>query len=90
MTRRFPRTGPVIPDDLLATLVENASLDEDRPSFDPFPVPVVHVRHHMRLITQHYPAPFTSLSGVGTVAAELFAGIVGHQSSIVIGVLVGT
>jgi hypothetical protein len=38
MTRRFPRTEPLIPDDLLARLIENGRLAEERHRFDPFPL----------------------------------------------------
>lgn len=38
MTRRFPRTGPLIPDELLAKMIENASITEERDRYDPFPV----------------------------------------------------
>jgi hypothetical protein len=38
MTRHFPRTEPLIPDDLLAKLIENGRTAEERDKFDPFPV----------------------------------------------------
>ncbi|SDG97122.1 DUF2958 domain-containing protein [Pelagibacterium luteolum] len=38
MSRRFSRTEPLIPDDLLAKLIENGRLAEEREQFDPFPV----------------------------------------------------
>jgi hypothetical protein len=38
MTRRFPRTEPLIPDELLAKLIENGRTSEERDGFDPFPV----------------------------------------------------
>lgn len=38
MTRRFPRTEPLIPDDLLVKLIENGRTAEERNDFDPFPV----------------------------------------------------
>lgn len=38
MTRRFPRTEPLIPGELLAKLIENGRTSEERDGFDPFPV----------------------------------------------------
>ncbi len=38
MTPRFPRTEPLIPEDLLAKLIENGRTSEERDGFDPFPV----------------------------------------------------
>lgn len=38
MTRRFPRTDPLIPDDLLDRLIENGRTAEVQDGFDPFPV----------------------------------------------------
>lgn len=38
MTRRFPRTEPLIPDDLLARLIENGRIAEVQDGFDPFPL----------------------------------------------------
>ena len=38
MTRHFPRTEPLIPDDLLGKLIENGRSAEERDNFDPFPV----------------------------------------------------
>lgn len=38
MTRRFPRTETLIPDDLLARLIENGRTSEEQNGFDPFPV----------------------------------------------------
>jgi hypothetical protein len=38
MTRRFPRTETLIPDDLRARLIENGRIAEEREGFDPFPV----------------------------------------------------
>jgi hypothetical protein len=37
MTRRFPRTEPLIPDDLLVRLVDNGRTAEEQDGFDPFP-----------------------------------------------------
>lgn len=38
MTRRFPRTAPLIPDDLLTKLIDNGRASEEQDRFDPFPV----------------------------------------------------
>ena len=38
MTPRFARTEALIPDDVLAKLVENGRTSEERDGFDPFPV----------------------------------------------------
>jgi len=38
MSSRFPRTDPLIPDDLRAKLIENGRTAEVQESFDPFPV----------------------------------------------------
>lgn len=38
MTRRFPRTEALIPDDLRNRLIENGRIAEERDGFDPFPV----------------------------------------------------
>lgn len=38
MTGRFLRTEPLIPDDLLAKLVDNGRTSEEQDGFDPFPV----------------------------------------------------
>lgn len=38
MTRRFPRTETLIPDDLRDRLIENGRTAEERDNFDPFPV----------------------------------------------------
>jgi hypothetical protein len=38
MTRRFPRTEPLIPDDLRDRLIENGRTAEVQDGFDPFPV----------------------------------------------------
>ena len=38
MTPRYPRTEPLIPDELLARLIENGRTSEERDGFDPFPV----------------------------------------------------
>jgi hypothetical protein len=38
MTPRVPRTEALIPDDLLARLIENGRISEERDGFDPFPV----------------------------------------------------
>ena len=38
MTPRYPRTEALIPDDLLAKLIENDRTSEERDGFDPFPV----------------------------------------------------
>lgn len=38
MTRRFLRTEPLIPDKLLAKLIENGRTSEEQDGFDPFPV----------------------------------------------------
>ncbi|MBX5086736.1 DUF2958 domain-containing protein [Rhizobium lentis] len=38
MTRRFPRTAPLIPDDLRDRLIENGHTAEVQDGFDPFPV----------------------------------------------------
>ena len=38
MMPRFPRTEALIPDELLAKLIENGRTSEERDGFDPFPV----------------------------------------------------
>jgi hypothetical protein len=38
MTPRVPRTEALIPDELLAKLIENGRTSEERDGFDPFPV----------------------------------------------------
>lgn len=38
MTPRFPRTEPLIPDDVLTKLIENGHISEEQDGFDPFPV----------------------------------------------------
>lgn len=38
MTGRLSRTEPLIPDDLLARLVDNGRTSEEQDGFDPFPV----------------------------------------------------
>lgn len=38
MTRRFPRTEPLIPDDLRAALIANGRACEEQEDFDPRPV----------------------------------------------------
>jgi len=38
MTPRFPRTTPLIPDELLAKLIDNGRASEEQDGFDPFPV----------------------------------------------------
>ena len=38
MTRRFPRTEALIPDELLAKLTDNGRTSEEQDGFDPFPV----------------------------------------------------
>lgn len=38
MTRRFPRIETLIPDELLARLIENGRTSEEQDGFDPFPV----------------------------------------------------
>ncbi|EGP55735.1 putative lipoprotein [Agrobacterium tumefaciens F2] len=38
MTRRFPRTETLIPDDLRAVLIENGRVSEEQEDFDPLPV----------------------------------------------------
>lgn len=38
MTRRFPRTEALIPDELLVKLIENGRTSEEQDGFDPFPV----------------------------------------------------
>jgi hypothetical protein len=38
MTQRFPRTEALIPDELLAKLIENGHTSEEQDGFDPFPV----------------------------------------------------
>lgn len=38
MTPRLPRTEALIPDELLAKLIENGRTSEERGGFDPFPV----------------------------------------------------
>lgn len=38
MTRRFPRTEALIPDELRDRLIENGRVSEEQDRFDPFPV----------------------------------------------------
>lgn len=38
MTCSFPRTEPLIPDELLARLIENRRMAEVQDGFDPFPI----------------------------------------------------
>lgn len=38
MIRRFPRTEPLIPDDLRGRLIENGRVADVQDDFDPFPV----------------------------------------------------
>lgn len=38
MTRRFPRTEALIPDELRDRLIENGRTSEEQDDFDPFPV----------------------------------------------------
>lgn len=38
MTRRFPRTEALIPDELRDRLIENGRTSEEQDGFDPFPV----------------------------------------------------
>ena len=38
MTPRYPRTEPLIPDELLAKLIEHGRISEEQDGYDPFPV----------------------------------------------------
>ena len=57
MTRRFPRTEPLIPDDMLAKLIKNDRTGEERDGFDPFPVMKLFTPDAAAtwLITEAYP-----------------------------------
>jgi hypothetical protein len=57
MTRRFPRTEPLIPDDLLARLIDNGRTAEVQDGFDPFPVVKLFTPDAAAtwLITEAYP-----------------------------------
>lgn len=57
MTPRFPRTEALIPDELLAKLIENGRLTEERDGFDPFPVVKLFTPDGAAtwLITEAYP-----------------------------------
>ncbi|MEJ6782165.1 DUF2958 domain-containing protein [Aminobacter sp. Piv2-1] len=57
MTRRFPRTEPPIPDDLLDRLIENGRTAEVQDGFDPFPVVKLFTPDAAatRLVTEGYP-----------------------------------
>lgn len=57
MTPRFPRTEALIPDDVLAKLIENGSTSEERDGFDPFPVVKLFTPDGAAtwLITEAYP-----------------------------------
>lgn len=57
MTRRFPRTEPLIPDDMLAKLIENGRTGEEHHGFDPFPVMKLFTPDAAAtwLITEAYP-----------------------------------
>lgn len=57
MTRRFPRTEALIPDDLLAKLIENGRTAEVQDGFDPFPVVKLFTPDASAkwLITEAYP-----------------------------------
>ncbi len=57
MTLRYPRTEPLIPEDLLAKLSENGRTSEERDGFDPFPVVKLFTPDAAAtwLITEAYP-----------------------------------
>ena len=57
MTRRFPRTEPLIPDELLAKLIEHGRTSEEQDGFDPFPVVKLFTPDAAAtwLITEAYP-----------------------------------
>ena len=57
MTRRFPRTEALIPDDVLARLIDNGRASEEQDRFDPFPVVKLFTPDASAtwLITEAYP-----------------------------------
>lgn len=56
MTPRFPRTEALIPDELLAKLIENGRISEEHDGFDPFPVVKLFTPAGATwLITEAYP-----------------------------------
>lgn len=57
MTRRFPRTEALIPDDLLARLIDNGRMAEVQDGFDPFPVVKLFTADAAAtwLVTEAYP-----------------------------------
>ncbi|ACI93574.1 conserved hypothetical protein [Afipia carboxidovorans OM5] len=57
MTPRYPRTEPLIPDELLAKLIENGRTSEERDGFDPFPVVTLFMADAAAtwLFTEAYP-----------------------------------
>lgn len=57
MTGRYSRTEPLIPDDLLAKLVDNGRTSEEQDGFDPFPVVKLFTPDAAAtwLITEAYP-----------------------------------
>jgi hypothetical protein len=57
MTRRFPRTEALIPDDALASLIDNGRASEEQDRFDPFPVVKLFTPDASAtwLITEAYP-----------------------------------
>lgn len=57
MTRRFPRTEALIPDDVLARLIDNGRASEEQDRFDPLPVVKLFTPDASAtwLITEAYP-----------------------------------
>ena len=57
MTRRFPRTETLIPDELRDRLIENGRTSEEQDGFDPFPVVKLFTPDACAtwLITEAYP-----------------------------------
>ncbi|TKT82467.1 DUF2958 domain-containing protein [Aquamicrobium sp. LC103] len=55
MTRRFPRTETLIPDELRDRLIDNGRTAEVQDGFDPFPVVITPDAGATWLITEAYP-----------------------------------
>ena len=57
MTERFPRTEALIPDELLARLIDNGRMAEVQDGFDPFPVAKLFTPDAAAtwLVTEAYP-----------------------------------
>ncbi|GAB1714977.1 MAG: hypothetical protein NTAFB05_00190 [Nitrobacter sp.] len=78
MTRRFPRTEPLIPDELLAKLIENGRTSEERDDFDPFLIGMgcpelgyLSARLRMYAANLACRSNATSISGSNTASAPI-------------------